>query len=443
MDREIYQSFISWKNKPDRKPLILKGARQVGKTYAVSEFAQKEFRHFFKLDFLKHPQLVDLFQTNAPAEIVQQLEFYFRKKIDPKKDLLFFDEIQECPLAITSLKYFYEELPEMRIICAGSYLGIMTTEDSFPVGKVEYLSMTPCTFKEFLAAVDADLAVIFDRIDIHDHNPIPPLYHEALLKNWRLYLALGGMPEVIKVYLKNLEKGLLEALEKARAIQEQLLEGYRSDFTKHSGRVNASHILHVFDSISQQLSKFYDESVGKFHFSGVIPKQKGFERIIGPLTWLTKASLVLKTFIVNKAEHPLKGFSEENKFKLYYLDVGLLQASLKIPMTAIMDEEIGSYKGYIVENFVAQELFHQKNDQLYSWSEGTAEIEFLYMRGKEILPLEVKSSTKSRRAKSLDSFIAKYAPPVAFKFTAQNRGYEGERKMLTLPLYLIGKLSSF
>jgi predicted AAA+ superfamily ATPase len=443
MERTNDAKLLAWKISPHRKPLVLQGARQVGKTYAVTKFGDKYFKQIFKLDFLANKELVELFsslKSYSPKNIIQQLEFYFRKKIDIKNDIVFFDEIQECPSAITALKYFSEDMSELAIICAGSYLGIMTNEDSFPVGKVEYLSMTSCTFEEFLSASDSDLNNIYSDISITDHGQIPNIYHQAMLTQWRKYLALGGMPEVINVYLREAKNGEITALSKARIIQEQLLEGYRSDFSKHSGKVNANHISHVFDAIPHQLSKAFDESVNRFHFTGVVPNQKGFERIRGPLTWLIKARLIIKTFIANKAQHPLKGFCEENRFKLYFFDVGLLQASLLVPMEAIVSEELGSYKGYIVENFVAQELFHRLNSDLFSWSEGLSEVEFIINQGKHLVPIEVKSSAKFSRTKSLNSFIDRYSPSIAYKISLQNRGYDPVKRMLTLPIYLIGKL---
>lgn len=440
MERYIQESLLLWKDKSKRKPLILQGARQVGKTFAISKFGAEHFQQTFKLDFLADKSLKNIFENIKLKDILERLEFRFSRKINLKNDLLFFDEIQECPMAITCLKYFYEELPELAIIGAGSYLGIMTNENSFPVGKVEYLAMTPVTFEEFLMALDPDLWGIYSKIIINEHQQIPLIYHEAFYRFWIKYVALGGMPEVISTYLSNIDQGEFTALTAARVIQNQILEGYKSDFAKHSGKTNATHILHVFDSIPLQLSKSHDEAVKRYHFTGVIPNQKGFERIRGPLTWLTKSRLCIKSYIASKSEHPLKGYCEDNKFKIYFFDIGLLQASLQIPMEAIINEALGSYKGYIAENFVAQELFNSINNDLFNWQEGAAEVEFLLSTKKEIIPLEVKSSKKFSRTKSLDSYISRYAPPLAYKVCPQNRGFDKTRNMLTLPIYLVGKI---
>lgn len=331
-------------------------------------------------------------------------------------------------------------MPELALISAGSYLGIMVNEDSFPVGKVDFLSMYPMNFDEFLFSFDPILHSEFKLINILETTKIDSLYHQKFLEAWKRYLAIGGMPEVVSTYLEGCKSNELKAINSARKIQMQQLVGYKADFAKHSGTVNAAHILSVFDSVPIQLAKAYDEEVGKFIFSDVIPRQKGFDRIRGPLTWLAKSRLVIKNYIANKADHPLRAYTEENKFKLYFIDVGLLSASLEIPIETILSNEIGTYKGFIAENFVAQELFYKSDINLYSWTEGKAEIEFLWLSGKDIVPIEVKSSAKSTRAKSLDSFIAKYHPPLAYKISAQNRGYDPKRKMMTIPIYLVGKI---
>jgi predicted AAA+ superfamily ATPase len=443
MKRQIMRDLSLWCQSRNRKPLILQGARQIGKSYSVKEFGQAHFAQFVRIDFLLQKDIHLVFAESKsfePKRILKELEFLLNIIIDPKNSLLFFDEIQECPGALTSLKYFQEEMPELAIIAAGSYLGIMSNEESFPVGKVDFLSMYPMNFEEFLMSFNPTLHEQFKLILMSETTPINPVYHHKLLEAWRKYIAIGGMPEVVSTYLEFHQSNELHAITLARKIQNQLLTGYKADFTKHSGTVNSGHILSVFDSVAIQLSKSYDESVNKFNFSGVIPKQKGFDRIRGPLTWLHKSRLVIKTFIANKAHHPLKSYTEENKFKLYFFDVGLLNASLEIPIETIFSNQLGSYKGFIAENFVAQELIPKSNSQLYSWTEGNAEVEFIWPSGTNLIPIEVKSSERSTRAKSLDSFIAKYAPEYAYKITGQNRGYDPKRNMITLPIYLAGKI---
>ncbi len=443
MKRLIQAELIEWKKAKHRKPLILLGARQVGKSYSIKEFGEKEFKQYIRIDFLSQKDSHLIFSEEKsfdPKRIIKEISFLQSIEINISESLVFFDEIQECPGAITALKYFQEQMPELALVAAGSYMGIMVNEDSFPVGKVDFLSMYPLNFEEFLMSYDSILHKEFISIKITDSSQIAPLYHQKLLEVWQKYLAIGGMPEVVSSYLENYKVNEIKASHAARKIQTQLLIGYKADFAKHAGGVNAAHILSVFDSVALQLSKSYDEEVGKFIFTGVIPNQKGFDRIRSPLTWLHKSRLVIKNYIANKAEHPLKAYTEENKFKLYFIDVGLLNASLEIPIEVIMLSQLGSYKGFIVENFVAQELNFKTDNTLFSWAQGQAEVEFLWPSGKNLIPLEVKSSTRATRAKSLDSFIAKYNPPLAYKITAQNRGYDPRRKMMTLPIYLAGKI---
>lgn len=444
MKRQIYTSLSQWKKSKGRKPLILQGARQVGKSYSVKEFGNNEFKQFIRIDFLSQKDAHLIFSEEKsfePKRILKDISFLLNIQIAPKEALIFFDEIQECPGAMTSLKYFQEEMPELALIAAGSYLGIMSNEESFPVGKVDFLSMYPMNFSEFLLSYDPVLHKEYESIDIKESSSIGALYHQKFQQSWKRYMAVGGMPEVVSTYLKYLKENELKAITEARKIQDQLLIGYKADFSKHSGTVNSAHILNVFDSVATQLAKSYDEEVSKFNFSGVIPKQKGFERIRGPLTWLEKSRLVIKVLIAAKSDHPVKAHTEDNRFKLYFIDVGLLSASLEIPIESILSDELGMYKGFIAENFVAQELNFITTGSLFAWTEGRAEVEFLWVSGAQIIPIEVKSSAKSVRAKSLDSYIERYKPALAYKLTAQNRGYDSKRKMMTLPIYLAGKIS--
>lgn len=446
MKREILDNLVLWKQKENRKPLILKGARQVGKSYIVKFFAQEYFANFLRIDFLADKKVHSVFADNeslVPSEIIKRLSFYYEKPIVPEKTLIFFDEIQECPNALKSLKFFAESASEFYIIGAGSYLGIMVNESSYPVGKVEFLKMYPMNFKEFLEAYNSELSKIYDEISIEVEKliPISKIYHESFLEAWIYYQMIGGMPEVVQTFILLHKDNLFEACQKAREIQLQLLIGHKADFSKHAGTVNATHILNVFENVSTQLGQVHDESVKKFQFSGVIPNKKGFESIRNPLTWLEKSHLLLRSFIVKKSEHPLKANIQDNQFKLYYFDIGLLNAELNIPVKALMTSMIGSYKGFIAENFVMQELISTRlNEDIYCWQETKAEVEFLIVKNADIIPIEVKSSEKFSRAKSLDSYIERYRPELAIKLSPKNIGYDQSKKMLSLPIYLAGKL---
>jgi len=442
MKRIFDTEFTKWANSKRRKPLILLGARQVGKTYYIESLKTKLVSSVVKLDFIEDSGALAIFSSgmNRPAELLKKIERHLGIKINLSEDLLFFDEVQQCPEALQALKYFSIELPHLKIVAAGSFLGFMSREKSFPIGYVDFMSMGPMSFTEFVMNYDEDLYTYYEKINPFSEDPIDLFYHQKFLELFRIYLALGGLPEVLKVFLNDYKENFNEALLAARNIQKNLLLGYQADFAKYAGTVNAAHILHVFAAIPIQLSQYFDDSVGKFKFSQVIPQNKGLSKISGPLEWLEKARLVIKTLPSNKAIEPIKSYTKENFFKLYFFDVGLLQASLNIPIEKIIDEELGSYKGYIAENFVAQELFLRSFEPLYSWSEGAAEVEFLIHLGKDIIPLEVKSSSRHLRAKSLESFITRYKPLKAIKLAPLNRGYNKAKNIQTMPIYLAGKI---
>lgn len=444
LNRDIFIQLQNWKNQNNRKPLVLKGARQVGKSYIVEHFAKKEFKNFHCVNFQSNRHAHSIFSDGhnlTPQEIINDLGHLLGRNINPETDLLFFDEIQECPHAINSCKFFNEQMPNLALIAAGSYLGLMDNQASFPVGKVTFLSMFPLTFSEFLKAINPPLYEHFDSINVVEMSPLKTLYHNDLHQALKLYNILGGMPEVVSSFVKaRAQDGEVEALIEARRLQLDLIQGYIADFAKHAGAINASHLLHVFNSVPTQLSKSYDDEVSKFKFQGVIPKQRGFERIRGPLDWLSQSRLVIKSRISCEALQPLSSYTTENKFKLYFFDIGLLNTMLDIPLAVLTQEELGSYKGFIAENFVAQELFARFDKDLISWQKGKSEIEFLIQKDHLIIPLEVKSSKRSARAKSLYTFIEKYSPQIAYKLSGQNYGYNPDKRLTTLPLYLVSKI---
>jgi hypothetical protein len=442
--RFFLDTFKAWSNSKDRQPMILQGQRQVGKSY----FIKNESLHVLQgeakihcLDFIKDQKASKIFDSyKTISEVVERIEFHLNCKINIDRDLLFLDEIQDCSKAIQSLKYFNEDLPLLRVVAAGSYLGIMANLDSFPVGKVDFKNLGPIGFDEFLKLYSPILYEQYLLIDIENSDPIVPFYHEKFLEVFQLYLVLGGMPAVVFSFLENSKTNKHFAFTRAREIQNNILLSYHADFSKYSGVVNATHILNVFESAAIQLSKSYDESVSKFKFSGVFKSTSNFQKISGPLTWLEKTRLLIKTKITYQAKIPLKAYTKENVFKLYYSDVGLLQAALDIPISKAYVHQLGEYKGYIVENFVATQLFLKTFSSLYSWNEGESEVEFLIYRKDEITPVEVKSSSNFSRAKSLKMFVGKYSPKEAFKVAPLNKGKNGDLNITTLPIYLINKL---
>ena len=427
----MIKSLLDWK-KRSRKPLILYGARQVGKTTLIDMFS-KEFKNYHTLNFQSNPELCNVFKNNIDGKsIIKKLEIFLWRDIDLEHDLIFFDEIQDCPFAIKSLKFLYEEFPSSFIISAWSYLWLVKNQESFPVGKVEFLTLYPLNFEEFLQAIDPRLYDFF--VDIALGKKIDEFIHEKLIEKLRLYFFVWWMPEIVQTYIDDKDNFWW-----IREKQKSLLQSYKSDFSKYSWFTNALHILHVFEAVSSQLGQAQDENVKKFKFSGVIPKKKWFNDLIWPLTFLSKSNLVIKSFIAKKANSPLKAYIKNNYFKLYFFDIGLLNANLNILAKDILLDNINYYKWFIVENFVAGELQHIFHDDLISWEEWNAEIEFLLETAEGVVPLEVKSSQKYRRSKSLDSFISRYHPHKAYKLTLENY-YASPKWFEVLPLYLIGKL---
>lgn len=443
MKRSISKELATWKHAKKRKPLVLKGARQVGKTWILHEFGQSQYRDkgysYHYIDLKEMRDFHSIFtETYDPNKIITLLEFQLRQKIDPANDLLVLDEIQECPQAITALKYFQQDMKQLNLIVAGSHLGLIKNEESFPVGKVDFLHMFPMNYEEFVSVIDPEA---FDYLSSYNcDKKLPKIVHERLLELLTSYFFVGGLPEAVETFSSFTTNMMTDAISSVRKVQENLILGYRSDFAKYSGIVNATHINHVFDSLPEQLSQTQDDSVKKFRFKQVIPNRKGFDSIAGPLNWLLESRLCIRNRIAKRAEHPLRSYCDSNRFKLFLFDVGLLNCMLKLPGEVILGEKIGSYKGFILENFVAQELFSVNNEESVSWQQGTAELEFLITNSSNILPVEVKSASRNRMAKSLDAYINRYSPRLAYKLTRQNFSYNQNRNITTLPVYCSYKL---
>ena len=295
-------------------------------------------------------------------------------------------------------------------------------------------------FEEFLLVCDKQAYEEYLNFSIEHPHVLPEVIHARLLELMRYYFITGGLPEVVSKFVSLYRQDEKEALKEVRERQKELVEGYKADFSKYSGTINANHIHNVFESIPAQLSKAYDEEVSKYIFKSAIPNQKGYDRISGPLGWLVKGRLCIKSMIASKAQHPLKSYCQDNKFKAYLFDMGILNCMLNTPFQAILAEKLGSYKGFLAENFVAQELYSYLNEDLIAWAEGRSEIEFLISKEEHIIPLEVKSSSRSRKAKSLDSFVSRYNPERAYKLSGQNFGIQEKRAIITLPIYFCGKL---
>lgn len=436
MQRLATDKLKDWKVNPARKPLILRGARQVGKTYLLKHFGEANFPNYHYINFETDQQAEQVFERNLdPQRILSDLQLYLEKPIDPKSDLLIFDEIQRCPKALTSLKYFREKMPELALCSAGSLLGVFMSWDSFPVGQVTFLDLYPMTFMEFLTGIGKTQFV--DLLQEQTwKEPLPEIAHTKLWDMWKHYLITGGMPEAVESY-RNHQDNLFLAFQGVRTIQSDLIDTYMADIAKHSGKVNAMHIERLWRNVPAQLARSMDGSGSKFKFKDAVPGYRGYERLAAPIDWLESAGLILRTSFVSNAEIPLNGNRIDNRFKLYLLDIGLLGAMNGILPTTFIDYDFGRYKGYIAENFVAQELTAAGYKDLFCWEGRTSEVEFLIEADNQIVPIEVKSGHVTK-SKSLKVYEERYQPQYSIVFSGNNVRVFGLRSYV--PLYAVGHL---
>lgn len=435
MKRYIIQELKSWKTNRNRKPLILKGVRQTGKTYILKEFGQTHFKNYHYLNFEQNKRLSDLFKNDFdPKRIVNDLSFVLDKPIDINQDLLILDEIQECPEALTSLKYFSEQLPQLAICCAGSLVGLHLGNSSFPVGKVDILHMHPMCFAEFLEAL-GDIKSLNILNNCNLTSEISSLVHAHLWEQLKIYFVVGGLPEVVKIFLEY-KHNLYTALKEARNKQNELIFGYYADIAKHTGKVNSMHIDRVWRAIPNQLAQSQDDgSAKRFKFKGIFPGVDRYQRLANVFDWLIAAELVIQVSIIENVQLPLSAYAEQSRFKLYLFDVGILGALSDLPPKAILDYDYGTYKGYFAENFVAQEFKAKDISHLYSWQTDRSEIEFLYLKDSAILPIEVKSGWVTRN-QSLNRYAEKYKPLYRTNFSAKNLHIDIQNSYHQYPMYM-------
>lgn len=429
----MLRQLQEWRNNPKRKPLILKGARQVGKTFVLNEFGRSAFETFHYFNFEKEPKLAQIFDLDLnPKRILQDLSLHRQKKIDFKKELIVFDEIQACPKALTSLKYFCEDLPEAYVCCAGSLLGIYLGPVSYPVGKVDHLQMYPMSFIEFLKATgDARFVDLLENLTTE--SQIPPLAHEHLWNRLKHYFIVGGLPEAVSTYIEH-QDDLFVAFEKVRNKQMDLIEDYAADIAKHSGKVNAMHTHRVWRSVPEQLGLSQDGSAQKFKFKNIIHGVDRFSRLADSIDWLEAAGLIIKVHIAHQGLLPLKAFVKENTFKLFMFDVGILGALSDLAPSTILEYGYGTFKGYFAENYVAQ-AFMLEAEQLFSWNENTSEVEFLRQIKGQLIPIEVKSGFVTQ-AKSLRVYADRYKPPYRVIMSGKTLTIDNQNRVHNYPLYL-------
>lgn len=433
MERKLIAQLVKWKEKENRKPLILKGVRQCGKTYLLKEFGTRYYDSCAYFNFEENDALKTVFEKDYDtSRILFELGLYFGKTIEPGKTLIILDEIQECGRAITAMKYFCENASDYHIVCAGSLLGIaLQNQLSFPVGKVDFLTLYPMSFSEFLRAVAPEMLADFvDNFKKGDN--VPAIIGERLATFLRQYYVTGGMPEVVQAWCNN------HNIEQVEAIQQAIINSYELDFAKHAPTKEFPKLTAIWRSIPEQLAK---ENT-KFIFSHV---KKGWRSkdLEDALEWLISAGLVYKVSKIEKPFMPLSSYADDTSFKLYMSDVGLLRKLSKLPYEVVLDSTptYREFKGSMTENFVLCELLKSVDDTAYYWSSGnTAEVDFIIQGKTEIIPIEVKSE-RNVKARSLAEYRKKYNPKYAVK-TSMKHDTDGV-EVLNVPLYLISRLRSF
>lgn len=432
------RQLIKWKDSPDRKPLLLTGVRQCGKTYICREFGERFFEDVAYYYFEGNKGLASIFDYDFDVDrILDELGNVVRgKEIVPGRTLVIFDEVQACPGAITALKYFCENRRDLHIICAGSLLGVAVKRDniSFPVGKVDRLRMYPMTFSEFLRADGGE--AVYNGVQRYEKGrELPELYTMALEKALKYYYIVGGMPEVVAKWVET------HNFEKVEKLQDNILQDYSSDFAKHAPRTDIPKLGWIWESVPKQLAK----DNNKFVFSHVKEGKRSHE-LEDALEWLTDAGLVYRLELVKTPLLPLAFYADASFFKVYMADVGLLRRKSGVPHKTILEnsELYGNFKGAFTENFVLNELMAQ-GIHPYFWKSGNvAELDFLFEYEDKVVPVEAKAEIHTR-AKSYRQFCKKYHPPVGFRFSMKNSGENTveETKTYSVPLYLIWMIKEY
>ena len=426
MYRAAMEDLMIWKDKPNKKPMIIRGARQVGKTWLMKEFGKIAFQDYVYINFENNRVMKELFSSDLDTRrIMTGVELYSGKKIDPSSTLLIFDEIQEVPQALTSLKYFNENAPEYQILAAGSLLGAALHQGtSFPVGKVDFTDLYPLSFSEFLQAMEYDSYVDLLQKSSFDMITTFKLKYIELLK---YYYYVGGMPEAVQSFAEKKD------FQGVRDIQQRILDAYEQDFSKHAPNDVVPRIRMIWNSIPAQLAK-----ENKKFMYGVLKegaRAKDFEMAV---LWLCDCGLLHKVHRVTSPNLPLRAYEDIRAFKLFMVDVGLLSCMSRLRQETLLDGNslFREFKGALTEQYVLQQLLTDKNLQINYWTnnQGNAEVDFLVDNGKCVIPLEVKAE-ENLHAKSLRVFVDKYHPALAVRTSMTD--YRKEEWLLNLPLYAI------
>lgn len=433
MYRKIYKKLLSWKNtKEDNKPLMLLGARQVGKTYIIENFCQKEFSNFKEINLLRDLRVLNLYKdtTLDSNEKYNFLKTIIEFDLDKPDSVLFIDEIQESQELIAELKYFCEVHNNVKIICAGSLLGVKLKRAnfSFPVGKVKMLMMHPMDFEEFLIALDKPMLLNTIRECYKNNRAMNEELHNLALLYYRYYLITGGMPESVRNFIKN----DCDIIKYDSTIKENIIDAYLKDMKKYVINLNETlKIEKVYDSIPKQIS---NESK-KFQFSKIEKNAKTRDYELS-LDWLDASNLILTSYRVSMPDKPLAAFRIDDSFKLFINDVGLLNHMLKIRYADILNDDLSLFKGAFVENYVASQFVSNEIDLYYWVSDGIAEIDFLIYNEDGIIPVEVKAANNTQ-SKSLKTYMDKFNPKYAIRISSKNFGYNEEKRIKSIPLYAV------
>lgn len=425
MWRRAIVEMQKWKDSKDRKPLVLRGARQVGKTWLMKDFAKKFYKNYVYVNFDEEPDICSVFEGNKnPKRIVEYLSAVEGTMIEPGKTLIIFDEIQECPEALNSLKYFFEQACEYHIVAAGSMLGTLLAQPkSYPVGMVDLLDIYPLDFGEFLHATEGNLYDYFSSISLSDG--VKDYFHKRFLEMLDFYYLVGGMPECVFSWSKDKD------LQKVLKIQRNLLKLYESDFSKYNGKINSGRILMVFRSIVSQLAKPNEKFMYGSIRSGA--RARDFKEAI---EWLVSAGMLERVYNVSQPKYPLAPYAKLEHFKLFLFDTGLLKVMAEVDNASILLNKPFQFKGPLTENFVLQQLRSGGCLMPYYYADKNMEIDFVVQHGDNVVPVEVKSG-EDKSSPSFKRFLKDNQDSVGWRYS--RRGLMKNGQILNLPLYLAGR----
>ena len=430
MKRKIYEELLKWKNNTDNvKPLMVLGVRQSGKTYIINEFCKNEYSNYVYVNLFENTNVIELYNSNLTSiEKFNRLKLLLDFDFENEDTILFIDEIQESEKLIAELKYFQENQNNVRIICAGSLLGVKLKRSkfSFPVGKVKMLNMYPMDFEEFLVAMNQEMLIDLIKDCYKNNKQITSPIHEKALNLYRIYLITGGMPESVN----NMVKTNGDYIKYDKTILTDIVSSYFKDMDKYvTNESEALRINRVYDSLPSQLSNISN----KFQYSNVSKDARAREYATA-IDWLEASNMVLRCKAIKTPEIPLEGFVDVDTFKLYLSDVGILNNILKLNIEDILNDNISLYKGVIAENFVANQLVCNGFDLYYYRSNNTSEVDFLLYTKDGIIPVEVKAGNATQ-SKSLKLYIEKYKPKYAIRISTKDFGYDPKTNIKSIPLY--------